>query len=57
MYFDAVLDEKMRPLFNGTRRETKKWLEENPPTSFCKWKVCIGTNMECVPVEDYLART
>lgn len=54
MYFDAVLDADMRPLFNGTPKETREWLsglaEPHP-----SWRVCPGRTMALVTVPDYMS--
>lgn len=54
VYFDAVLDKDMAPLFNGTPEETKKWLETNETDNSVR--VCIGTSMALVTVPEYLRR-
>lgn len=53
MYFDAVLDERMNPIFNGTPEETKKWLSENRNNPDVA-QVCDGRNMRLVSIDDYL---
>jgi hypothetical protein len=55
MYFDAVLNDTMEPLFNGTPGETKKWLEENN-TGDNSVRVCIGVSMTLVTVPEYMRR-
>jgi hypothetical protein len=55
MYFDAVLDENMNVLFNGTPDETKKWLEENEVDDNTV-RVCIGTSMAIVTTLEYKRR-
>lgn len=52
MYFDAVLNDLMMPVFNGTPKETKEWLKENFRHDY--W-VCIGETMKTVRVQDYLS--
>lgn len=53
MYFDAVLNERNFPLFNGTPKETREWLLTNETNStMC---VCIGRTLQMVSIEDYLA--
>lgn len=54
MYFDAVLDENMQPLFNGTPEETKAWLENNETDNSVR--VCIGESMVLVTVPEYMRR-
>lgn len=57
LYFDAVLDENMRPLFNGTPEETKEWLEKNEPVKTDNSvRVCIGTSLVIVTVPEYMRR-
>ena len=53
-YFDAVLDERMHPLCNGTPEEVLAWLEARREydDDIC---VCIGKTMKIVSVEEYLA--
>lgn len=51
-YFDAVLDQRFNPIFNGTPEETIKWLEGMTPIS--DWQVCIGRTMQTVPVATYI---
>ncbi|QJD49807.1 hypothetical protein SEA_CLUBPENGUIN_83 [Streptomyces phage ClubPenguin] len=52
-YFDAVLDERMRPLCNGTQEEVLAWLESRPQFED-DVVVCIGKTMQMVTVEEYL---
>lgn len=52
-YFDAVLDERMTPLVNGTQEEVLEWLESRP-TLESQVQVCIGKTMQLVTVEEYL---
>ena len=56
MYFDAVLDEGMHPIFNGTQDETVKWLQEHPslPVLDAATQVCVGRNMQLLTVAEYL---
>ena len=59
MYFDAVLDSKLRPVFNGTPEEVKAWLVEHKdeaPASPDFWSVCYGKTLGLVSVEQYLDR-
>jgi len=53
-YFDAVLTKNMVPLFNGTPKETKKWLEDNETNETDM--VCVGKTMKLVSVPEYLAK-
>lgn len=52
-YFDAVLDERMQPLVNGTPEEVLAWLESRPQFED-QVQVCIGKTMQLVTVEEYL---
>lgn len=55
MYFDAVLDDNMAPLFNGTAEATREWLLSNPDTATDRTvAVCIGKTMRTVSVSEYL---
>lgn len=54
IYFDAVLDENMKPIFHGTPRETKEWLEKNKTDNSAR--VCIGTSLAIVTVPEYMRR-
>lgn len=56
MYFDAVLDFNLKPLFNGTPEETKKWLLKQPDVFLDQVRVCVGYSMEMLTVTEYLAR-
>jgi hypothetical protein len=51
MYFDAVLDDRMNPLYNGTTEEVLAWLETEKPMTV---SVCIGKTMQIVTVEKYV---
>lgn len=53
MYFDAVLDKNMQPIFNGTPEEVAKWLRRNQDDSTID-KVCAGQSMRLVEPKDYL---
>jgi hypothetical protein len=53
-YFDAVLNEAMIPLFNGTTTETKEWLRGREIDA--SWRVCYGPTMQLIDVFDYLDR-
>lgn len=52
MYFDVVLDKDLKPIFNGTPKDTKKWLKENKIDKGLR--VCYGQTLETVTVEQYL---
>jgi hypothetical protein len=51
-YFDAVLDNDMKVLFNGIPEDTKQWLRENPGMQ--DFSVCIGKTMHLVSAREYL---
>ena len=51
-YFDAVLDENMQPVFNGTPEETQAWLLAN--SWAIELSVCIGRTMQVVSAKDYV---
>lgn len=53
-YFDAVLDENMQVLFNGTPQDTKEWLEKSKTDSSVR--VCIGESMVLVTIPEYMRR-
>lgn len=53
MYFDAVLDPDMRPLFNGTPEETREWLENESETS--SLVICVGKTMKILTPTEYLS--
>jgi hypothetical protein len=55
MYFDAVINEKYEPLFNGTPEETKKWLvsDEIPDEQL---NVVRGYDMRVLTVSEYLEK-
>lgn len=54
MYFDAVLDFDLRPLFNGTPEETREFLLKQDKVFQSRVRVCVGYSMWIVPVEEYL---
>lgn len=56
MYFDAVLNLKMMPLFNGTPVEVKQWLENTTADLYKLFQVCIGETMQLMTVSEYLSR-
>lgn len=51
--FDAVLDDRKKPLYNGTPEEVLMWLESQPSIQN-EVMVCIGRTMRFVTVEEYL---
>lgn len=53
MTFDAVLNENLYPIFNGTPEETKAWLEARPD-EHKDFQVSAGHNFAIVSVEQYL---
>lgn len=53
MYFDAVLDNSMQPIFNGTPDETRNWLLKNPE-DHADVVVCEGQGMKIMTVSEYL---
>ena len=53
MYFDAVLDPDMRPLFNGTPEETREWLEKKSENS--SLMICVGKTMRMLTPTEYLS--
>jgi len=52
LYFDAVLDAKMMPVFNGTREETVAWLKDHPEAF--GMDVCLGRSLMMVTVPEFL---
>jgi hypothetical protein len=55
LYFDAVLDNDMKPLFNDTPEKTRAWLEERPELHN-KVSVCTGESLHLISVDGYLGR-
>jgi len=53
-YFDAVLDENMQPLFNGTPEATKEWLRNRTESENNNVQVSPGHQLRLMTVEDYL---
>jgi hypothetical protein len=54
LYLDTVLDERLRPMFNGTREDTQAWLQENPvAVNRSSNRVCIGESMDLLSVSEY----
>lgn len=55
MYFDAVLDENMRPVFNGTPTEVLNWLNENAyAQQRSDWRVCRGKDLKLINTWEYV---
>lgn len=55
MYFDVVLHEDMRPVFNGTREETVAWLNANRhDPDFSKLQVVDGRTLNFMSTTEYL---
>jgi hypothetical protein len=52
--YDTVVDEHMRPVFNGTRDETVKWLTDSAPRFTETYQVCIGLTLQVMEIPDYL---
>lgn len=52
-YFDAVIDHRWDPVFNGTPEETVEWLKERP--QLCRLDVIVGRDLRVVGVPEYLA--
>ena len=52
-YYDAVLDNNMQPVFNGTPQETREWLLQRPD-EHKDWQICPGYRMRLMTVQDYL---
>lgn len=53
MYFDAVLDSQMEPLFNGTPQQVKNWLKKAELDD--SMQVCVGKTLQIITVNEYLA--
>jgi hypothetical protein len=53
VYYDAVLDDDMMPLFNGTEDETVDWLLKNEQKDL---QVAVGRTNEIIPAEEYMER-
>jgi len=53
-YFDAVLNDRMLPLFNGTPAETESWLNKRPLWSMKTYQVCVGRTLAVMSIEAYL---
>lgn len=55
MYFDAVLDPDLKPIFNGTTEETLAWLKEHEEYQQKNdHRVCIGSTMQLVTPWEYV---
>jgi len=54
IYYDAVLDDNMRPVFNGTQEETVKWLTDSASRFTDTYRVCVGMTMRLMEISDYL---
>lgn len=52
-YFDAVLDEKMNPLVNGTPEEVLEWLDKRRGIED-DVHICVGRTMTFMTVAEYL---
>jgi len=52
-YFDAVLDQQMRPLCNGSPEEVLEWLDRHRNIED-ELQVCVGRTMKLITVEEYL---
>jgi hypothetical protein len=55
MYFDAVVDVMMMPVYNGTRAEVLEWLKTNEDV-IDVLDVCIGKTLEVVSASEYVNR-
>ena len=53
MYFDAVLDENLEPIFNGTPEEVKTWLRAHREEISPRSQVCVGESLLLVSLEVY----
>lgn len=53
MYFDAVLDDQLQPIFNGTPAEVRAWLKKNEGDPNI-YRVCPGKSMRLLTVKQYL---
>jgi hypothetical protein len=54
VYFDAVLDYDMQPIFNGTPEKTREFLETKVLS--LDHMVCVGKTMELLTIPQYLER-
>lgn len=55
-YFDCVVDKDIRPIYNGTPEETKKWLAQYKNEIPQTHQVVIGESLKTVSINEYLAR-
>lgn len=55
MFFDAVVNDRMVPLFNGTPREVRVWLARLEDGAEKGLRVCVGSDLRVVSVQEYLA--
>jgi hypothetical protein len=53
MFRDAVLNESLDPIFEGTPEEAKKWLQERS-NDWAKMKVSPEPFIRIISVEEYL---
>jgi len=53
MFFDAVINDAVTPLFNGTPEEVVQWLEDRE--NIRPYRVCVGASMQLVEASEYLA--
>lgn len=53
-YFDAVLNGRKIPVFNGTPDETEAWLRENLWSLAKGFVVCQGKTLEIKTAAEYL---
>ena len=55
MYFDAVLDRNLHPVFNGTPEATREWLHTNHQrVDIDDLQVCVGKSLRMFSVSEYL---
>lgn len=56
-YFDAVVDRSWVPVFNGTRKETLKFLDaEKDNIAINHWTCVPGESLQQMTVDDYMSR-
>lgn len=53
MYLDAVLDENLEVLFNGTPAETRKWISSND-NLYDTARVVRGYDLQQFSLEEYM---
>lgn len=51
--FDQILDDRQRPVVQGSPRQIQEWLKSNE-WAHSKIKVCVGRTMEVLDVDEYL---